>query len=628
MSSSEKSSKEDATPQKFRCESCPYVAKTTDSLENHARHHVLNPDAEFICKKCPFYCSTKIELGIHSMVHAMERKAPEEPAASEIPEKRIKIETETMSLSPPQARSRMSPFKKASSLSPNQKTMKRNLSTDQIKEKHRGSSESGIRSSPTKSIWKIKLHTRSPSPANSVSSPGNKRKALFPCDFCPYIAHSKKELEYHADKHTLGPDRPFKCELCPYYTVNNAALTNHKRVHVGGKVEPESVTDEIDDEANSVSYSKTSSPDEKKTNNRRSSLIAATCSLCPQTFTMKSNIHKHLKFHAPSPNRPHKCDYCSYCTASKGSLGIHTSLHLDQKDNDQAEAEYACEEEQEEEEEEEEADEVEEENVEMGGVDEIDEIKYDCNICPYTTPHRRLIKVHREQHNPSAERQACCPYCPYYVTVPKALSRHMIVHKKRQFTATKKRHSLSSSANVTPNKSQNTEDEMDDSESTVTKSDISEEGKPKKKQYSCDICPYTTRHWNLIHTHKIQHTSSEDRQACCDYCPYYVTVKSALARHMMIHKEYREKKEQYRKMYDANKKSLDSSQNCEDNEEEFDEEEQFVAEEDADEDVDNDSANEDNEDDDGHEEGMEDDQSDGERNTVVTSVHTKQITAA
>ena len=515
MESSEKNSTEEKSRQNFPCGLCPYGAASKERLDKHAAHHVLNPDADFVCKKCPFYCSSKIELGIHSMVHAIQRK-PLEPE-NEIPEKKLKIDTEQPLVSPTQARSRMSPFKRSVSLSPNQKQLKKALSAGQISEfLNEKPSDSGNRASP---LWKVKpLFTESP-PA-SDSSPSNNKKKGFKCDSCPYIAHSQKEVETHHEKHTPAPDRPFKCDLCSYCGVNNAAIVNHKRVHaLLPKTESENGDVLDEDEDMSVS-SKTSSPSIKKKANRRSSISAAiTCSLCPQTFTVKGNIHKHLKLHTTSPSRPFKCNFCSFCCTSSGKLKVHTNLHREQGDDNSSNMDL-------------------ESTVDGGEGYSDDEMsaqeesgnKYKCEICAYSTPYLRLIKTHREQHTPSEARQACCPYCPYYVTVKSALTRHLAVHPEHQ----EKR--LDESQNGIESEEALAEEYLEESDIGDSVDDDSCDEDETEEKYRCDICPYTTVHTRLIKVHREQHKPSKERQACCPYCPFYVTKKQYLIRHLEVHK--------------------------------------------------------------------------------------------
>ena len=322
--STEKTLSTDRKRQNFPCGVCPFVAETKESLEKHARHHLLNPDAEFVCKKCPFYTSSRIELGLHSMVHAIQKKSLEPEIG--IPEKKLKVDTEVPSLSPTQpARSRMSPFKKSVSLSPNQKHLKKPFSIGQNKDtgEDKSLSNSGDRSSP---LWKVDpTLTLSPSAPNC--SPPYKRKKNFKCDACPYYAYSGKDLRMHYEKHTPAPDRPLKCDMCPYYAVNNAAIMSHKRVHVLPVKESDNAELQDGDDDMSISSKTSSGSVEKKTNRQSFNTERLQCSLCPQTFTLKGNIHKHLKFHTASPSRPYKCTFCSFCCSSSGKLKVHINLH-------------------------------------------------------------------------------------------------------------------------------------------------------------------------------------------------------------------------------------------------------------------------------------------------------------
>ena len=541
MESSEKNSTEERSRQNFPCGLCPFEAKTKESLDKHAGHHVLNPDAEFVCKKCPFYCSSKIELGIHAMVHAFQRRSLE--SETEIPEKKLKVDTEQPSVSPTQARSRMSPFKRSVSLSPNQKQLKKTLSVGQVREcldeTPHDPSDSGNRASP---LWKVKpLFAGSPSASDS--SPSNKKKKGFQCDSCPYIAHSHKEMETHHEKHSPAPDRPFKCDLCSYYAVNNAAIINHKRVHTSfPKTESEN-GDVLDDDNMSVS-TKTGLPSIEKTN-RKSTII---CSLCPQTFTVKGNIHKHLKLHTTSPSRPFRCCFCSFCCSSSGKLKVHTNLHNEQEDdNSNMDLESTV-------------DDVEDNSDDEIGEEAESENKYKCKTCPYSTKYLRLIKTHRMQHTPSEERQACCPYCPYYVTVKSALTRHLAVHKEHQHKG------LDESQNGIENEGHESEEALageyfEESDMEDSLDDGSCDEDETEAKYRCGICPYTTPHRRLIKVHTEQHKPSEERQACCPYCPYYVSKKRYLIKHLEVHEEHKNQAVKDDEKSDTEEESMDTAGN-------------------------------------------------------------------
>ena len=262
------------------------------------------------------------------------------------------------------------------------------------------------------------------------------------------------------------------------------------------------------------------------------------CDICAYTTIYSRLIRTHREQHTPSEERQACCPYCPYYVTVKSALHRHLAVHpehqetrLNESQNnvDGTESENAVEDMETSEAEGNDDDtDNEEDDVDNGsdnfsdddGTDE----KYRCNICPYTTIYKRLIKVHTEQHKPSKERQACCPYCPFYVKRERGLVRHVVVHKEHQ-----------------AKKSEENEMEEDDDESD-DEVDAEDDIDTNEKIYACNICPYTTVHRRLIRVHTTKHTPSEDRKARCDYCPYYGSVKALLGKHMIVHKEYRELK--------------------------------------------------------------------------------------
>ncbi len=541
--------------ERLPCSLCPYVAASRESLAKHSSHHVLNPDAEFVCKNCPFYCTTKIELGIHLMVHVMKKRCLDASPAA-VPEKKTK--TEAQETPPRKERSEMG-----------------------------ASSQKTPQSTPQGTALNLAPETGDAIPSDPGSRKKNRSIALQ-CDECPCVATSQRELEFHKAKHSPAPERPIKCDFCTFHATNKAAIKNHIRMHTNSKERlntPERMTNtqekpikepvkpmeteertkreelmETEEQPKRKKPKKTEeqskrvitpppSPPapEKKTPANTSSDYGrktgkkrqeAECSLCPQTFTYKANIYKHLKYHTASPSRPLKCKYCSFSVSSIGSLKIHENLH----GNTEQEM----------------TEDVPEEETETGSdvlldftkikeeapddyqeIVQPDEGRYKCNVCPYTTEKEADMEAHRTQHAPSKDRRICCDFCPFYVKSRRALAEHMQVHAV-----------LPGLSIQIPSRSSTPEvDEQqppldppaEEAGNYQLQSPVSSEFRPAETFY-CEICPYSTVHPRLMKVHTEQHTPSADRQACCDYCPYYVKVRTALHRHMMVHLEYRQLK--------------------------------------------------------------------------------------
>ncbi len=458
----------------------------------------------------------------------------------------------------------------------------------------------------------------SPSAKEMGASSGSKKKAPhLQCNLCPYLAYTHRDISTHLEKHTPSPGRSIKCRYCEYYVSGNAALASHYRIH-GQKMDKEeksngqsqedqdekvvipkkrkslsSKNEEKNREKMEERNDKTPEPpsvkkaktgEQKSTEDSTSSKEGSvagvfTCTLCPQKFKFRSSVRKHMLLHTPSESRQFACSHCSYSSATAGYLKIHEAVHRkgeeQNEDIDDTEEEELVD------------DEITSSSIgdirrsfrgimrdleitssvsvssESGSDNRsVAEGEHTCHICPYTTNHKRLMKMHTAMHSADAERQERCDYCPYYMASRSHLWRHMVVHPEfkklgvqRPVTGETSEEGDTEEDFETENEEECMEAEVEEGAETA-KPTVKETGRSSKgvryeihsttdedgqKTYVCKKCPYTTPYRRLIKAHNTKHEPSEDRQACCDYCEYYVTSRGALAKHLEVHNEHQRK---------------------------------------------------------------------------------------
>jgi hypothetical protein len=122
---------------------------------------------------------------------------------------------------------------------------------------------------------------------------------------------------------------------------------------------------------------------------------------------------------------------------------------------------------------------------------------YCCKICPYKKNMMSHLKAHLQNHK-FYKGSIKCRYCEYYAFNSFKIKQHEILHS-----------------------------DYEPQDQLVIKVNM----------HYCNSCPYKTVNINNLDKHLLRHYYQENHYKC-RYCNYYLTKKTHLASHEILHTEY------------------------------------------------------------------------------------------
>ena len=123
---------------------------------------------------------------------------------------------------------------------------------------------------------------------------------------------------------------------------------------------------------------------------------------------------------------------------------------------------------------------------------------YCCLLCPYKKNMLSHLKAHLQNHK-FYKGSIKCRYCEYYAFNSFKLKQHEILHS-----------------------------DYKPQDSLVIKVNM----------HYCNLCPYKTVNINNLDKHLLRHNYQGPNHYKCRYCEYYLTKKTHLLSHEILHNEY------------------------------------------------------------------------------------------
>ena len=149
----------------------------------------------------------------------------------------------------------------------------------------------------------------------------SQEKVNFECEYCRYVATTKKVYVNHIKKH-LPEKRTHSCSTCQKKLLSESNLSNHViKCH---SVPQRNFHCELCD----TYYSRHT---QLKVHTRENHTMERPfkCSLCDKAFKRKNHLKGHVLFH--TGEKPYKCDFCHNSFASDTSLRLHRYIHTQEK---------------------------------------------------------------------------------------------------------------------------------------------------------------------------------------------------------------------------------------------------------------------------------------------------------
>ena len=138
------------------------------------------------------------------------------------------------------------------------------------------------------------------------------------------------------------------------------------------------------------------------------------CSSCEYRCNTKLQLKLHYTVNHTG-EKPHKCDFCSFATAWKSSLNIHSRIHTGDLPFSCSSCEYKCNRKQ---------------QLTAHTAKHTGDKPFTCDVCSYSTARKGDLKVHSMIH--ARGDLKCRPYkcqiCRFATTTKVGLTRHTRLH--------------------------------------------------------------------------------------------------------------------------------------------------------------------------------------------------------